>query len=35
VALIISIAVVLVVSVLLYKYYESPARKWLRGLWRG
>jgi peptidoglycan/LPS O-acetylase OafA/YrhL len=34
VALAVSIAAVLAVSVALYKFYESPARKWLRGLWR-
>jgi peptidoglycan/LPS O-acetylase OafA/YrhL len=33
VALTLSIAVVLVVSVLLYTFYESPTRKWLRRLW--
>jgi peptidoglycan/LPS O-acetylase OafA/YrhL len=34
VAIVLSITAVLVISILLYTYYESPARKWLRRLWR-
>jgi len=34
IALILSTIAILVVSILLYTYYESPARKWLRRLWR-
>lgn len=33
-ALILSTAAILLISVLLYRYYEAPARKWLRQLWR-
>ena len=32
--LILSTAATLLVSILLYSYYEAPARKWLRRLWR-
>jgi peptidoglycan/LPS O-acetylase OafA/YrhL len=35
VALTLSTVAILVVSVLLYTFYESPARRWLRRLWRG
>jgi len=34
IALILSTIAVIAVSILLYTYYESPARKWLRRLWR-
>jgi peptidoglycan/LPS O-acetylase OafA/YrhL len=34
IGLILSTIATLVVSILLYAYYESPARKWLRWLWR-
>ena len=34
IGLILSTIATLVVSILLYAYYESPARKWLRRLWR-
>jgi peptidoglycan/LPS O-acetylase OafA/YrhL len=33
-AVILSTIAILLISILLYRYYESPARKWLRGLWR-
>jgi len=33
IALILSSFIILFVSILLYRYYESPARKWLRQLW--
>ena len=33
-ALILSTAAVLLISILLYRCYEAPARKWLRQLWR-
>jgi peptidoglycan/LPS O-acetylase OafA/YrhL len=33
--LVLAIAAVLAISVLLYSYYEAPARNWLRRLWRG
>jgi len=32
-ALTLSTLAILLVSVLLYKYYELPARRWLRQLW--
>jgi peptidoglycan/LPS O-acetylase OafA/YrhL len=34
VALILSVAATLLISILLYSYYEAPARRWLRRLWR-
>jgi peptidoglycan/LPS O-acetylase OafA/YrhL len=34
IGLILSTIATLVVSILLYAYYTSPARKWLRRLWR-
>jgi peptidoglycan/LPS O-acetylase OafA/YrhL len=33
-AFILSTAAILLISILLYRCYESPARKWLRQLWR-
>jgi peptidoglycan/LPS O-acetylase OafA/YrhL len=29
-----STVVILLISILLYRYYEAPARTWLRQLWR-
>lgn len=34
VALILSVVATLLISILLYSYYEAPARRWLRRLWR-
>jgi peptidoglycan/LPS O-acetylase OafA/YrhL len=33
-AVIVSTVAVLLISILLYRCYEAPARKWLRQLWR-
>ena len=32
--LVLLLTAVLLISLVLYAYYEAPARKWLRGLWR-